>query len=209
MVRYLHVLDCFCLRTAPIVDYGESHYIGPIKGAQPNSEAWVNGFPHLPWLKLNAHFARAFREGHMVVETDEIYVWARPHLRDALAPDPVGRPKGWELVCIICLLVEQAELRFCLRAKTDDRFWVIVLATAPSTVVLSTSAECSQQTRVQVPAGLSKLSHRLIVGKGVRVQMYRDSDGALVADCTPSLGEFCVQERPDVYNFNAFVTMSS
>lgn len=27
-------------------DYGESHYIGPIKGAQPNSEAWVDGMEH-------------------------------------------------------------------------------------------------------------------------------------------------------------------
>lgn len=27
-------------------DYGESHYIGPIKGAQPMSNAWVDGFDH-------------------------------------------------------------------------------------------------------------------------------------------------------------------
>lgn len=27
-------------------DYGESHYIGPIKGAQPNSQAWVDGYDH-------------------------------------------------------------------------------------------------------------------------------------------------------------------
>jgi glucan endo-1,3-alpha-glucosidase len=27
-------------------DYGESHYIGPIEGAQPQSESWVNGFDH-------------------------------------------------------------------------------------------------------------------------------------------------------------------
>ena len=100
-----HELFSFSSRGV-VIDYGESHYIGPIKGAQPNSEAWVNGFPHLPWLKLNAHFARAFREGHMVVNTDEIYVWARPHLRDAVASDPVDRPKGWELVCVICLLFE-------------------------------------------------------------------------------------------------------
>lgn len=29
-----------------IDDYGESHYLGPIEGAQPMSEAWVNGFDH-------------------------------------------------------------------------------------------------------------------------------------------------------------------
>ena len=27
-------------------DFGESHYIGPIHGAQPNSQAWVDGFEH-------------------------------------------------------------------------------------------------------------------------------------------------------------------
>jgi glucan endo-1,3-alpha-glucosidase len=27
-------------------DYGESHYIGPIEGSQPNSQAWVDGFDH-------------------------------------------------------------------------------------------------------------------------------------------------------------------
>ena len=27
-------------------DYSESHYIGPIHGAQPNSQQWTNGFDH-------------------------------------------------------------------------------------------------------------------------------------------------------------------
>ena len=27
-------------------DYGESHYVGPIEGMQPNSQAWTNGFDH-------------------------------------------------------------------------------------------------------------------------------------------------------------------
>lgn len=27
-------------------DYGESHYIGPIEGSQPNSQAWVDGMDH-------------------------------------------------------------------------------------------------------------------------------------------------------------------
>lgn len=27
-------------------DYGESHYVGPIEGDQPNSQAWVDGFDH-------------------------------------------------------------------------------------------------------------------------------------------------------------------
>ena len=27
-------------------DFGESHYVGPVLGMQPMSEAWVNGFDH-------------------------------------------------------------------------------------------------------------------------------------------------------------------
>jgi glucan endo-1,3-alpha-glucosidase len=27
-------------------DYGESHYIGPIKGDQPDSESWTDGMDH-------------------------------------------------------------------------------------------------------------------------------------------------------------------
>jgi glucan endo-1,3-alpha-glucosidase len=27
-------------------DYGESHYIGPIEGGQPMSQAWVDGNDH-------------------------------------------------------------------------------------------------------------------------------------------------------------------
>ena len=27
-------------------DFSESHYIGPIHGAQPNSQLWVDGFDH-------------------------------------------------------------------------------------------------------------------------------------------------------------------
>ena len=81
-------------------DYGESHYIGPIKGAQPNSQAWVDGFPHDAWLDLNEYFARAFKDGvYPPIDRDRIFMWARPHLRDAEATDDaVPRPDRWQLV---------------------------------------------------------------------------------------------------------------
>jgi glucan endo-1,3-alpha-glucosidase len=47
-------------------DYGESHYIGPIQGAQPMSEAWVNGFDHqgisssIPRFRLCLLFAHVW-----------------------------------------------------------------------------------------------------------------------------------------------------
>ena len=89
-------------------DYGESHYIGPIKGAQPNSQAWVDGFEHTPWLHLSAFFARAFKDGHYPrIEKFRVYAWARPHRRDAnIGRDTVGRPTGWQLASILPLYLD-------------------------------------------------------------------------------------------------------
>ena len=81
-------------------DFGESHYIGPVHGAQPNSQAWVDGFPHDAWLDLNEYFARAFKDGaYPPVERDRIFMWSRPHLKAAeAADDRVPRPDRWQLV---------------------------------------------------------------------------------------------------------------
>ncbi|KAI8978240.1 glycoside hydrolase family 71 protein [Trametes punicea] len=129
-------------------DYGESHYIAPIKGAQPNSHAWVSGFPHTAWLDLNRYFARAFKEGsYPPIERDSIYMWSRPHLRAAEAVhDPVGRPERWQL--------------------TDDTFWVVVFATGPAEVRIWTRDDLPAQTR-KVGRGVWKLSHPMIVGGGM------------------------------------------
>jgi hypothetical protein len=32
------------------------------------------------------------------IERDKIFVWARPHRNNAIAPDTVPRPRDWELV---------------------------------------------------------------------------------------------------------------
>lgn len=82
------------------LDYGESHYIGPIKGAQPDSQAWVDGYPHNAWLKLTAYFSRAYKEGrYPLIDKDQIFAWARPHPCHAVASDdPVPRPKHANLV---------------------------------------------------------------------------------------------------------------
>ena len=76
--------------------------MGPVKGAQPNSQAWVDGFPHMPWLQLSGYFARAFKDGvYPPIDRDQIFMWARPHLRDAEATDDaVPRPDRWQLVRI-------------------------------------------------------------------------------------------------------------
>ncbi|KAI0250094.1 glycoside hydrolase [Lactifluus subvellereus] len=164
-------------------DYGESHYLAPVRGAQPYSQGWVDGFPHEPWLVLNAYFARAFKEGRMQpIEQDQIFVWARPHPKDATALDPVSRPNNWQV--------------------TDDVFWVVVLARAPCTALLATGDEDPSQ--FSCSAGVSKLSYPLKVGCGMRVELIRH--GAVVAQCNP--GEYVFQAEPKVYNFNAYVAVS-
>ena len=98
--------DCLSFTTANLhcsdPDYGESHYIGPIKGTQPNSQAWVDGYPHTPWLELSRYFARAFKDGAFPpIEKDRIFMWSRPHLKDAVATeDEVLRPDRWQLVSV-------------------------------------------------------------------------------------------------------------
>ncbi|KAF9445315.1 glycoside hydrolase family 71 protein [Macrolepiota fuliginosa MF-IS2] len=166
-------------------DYGESHYIGPIKGAQPNSEAWVDGYPHEPWLHLNSYFARAFKVGvYPDINKDQIFVWARPHPKDAVANEDVPRPTNWEL--------------------TDDLMWIIIFATTPAIVKISTSNSPKDMRDVDVRAGMTKLSSPLKVGGGIRVIMTRG--GKVVAECVPVGYRF--EARPGVYNFNAFVAMS-
>ncbi|KZT21111.1 glycoside hydrolase family 71 protein [Neolentinus lepideus HHB14362 ss-1] len=164
-------------------DYGESHYIGPIKGAQPNSQAWVNGYPHDAWLELTSYFARAFKTGkYPPITTDTIYIWGRPHPKDAWAPDDVPRPRNWEL--------------------TDDVFWVVVMATAPAIITLSSGSEDAKS--FQLHAGLSKLCHPLVPGGTMRAELGRD--GVLVTSCKPDSFEF--QSCPVLYNFNALVAKS-
>ncbi|KAK0459196.1 glycoside hydrolase family 71 protein, partial [Desarmillaria tabescens] len=165
-------------------DYGESHYIGPIKGAQPNSQAWVDGFPHTAWLTLNAYYSQAFKEGrYPPIERDQVFLWARPHPKDATAPnDSVGRPTHWQV--------------------TDDTLWVVVFSTAAAKVKLYAGDDHKKSFHVK--AGVTKLCRSLKGDRGIKVIMERK--GAVVAHCAPH--GFRFQTRPEVYNFNAFVDAS-
>ncbi|KAH8103478.1 glycoside hydrolase family 71 protein [Cristinia sonorae] len=182
-------------------DYGESHYVAPPRGAQPNSEAWVNTCPHDAWLSLNAYFIRAFKRGwypHQRPEEaegpgerDTIWMWARPHTKDVVAQhDPVGKPDGWQLA--------------------DDLFWVVALATHPSLLTISSPGEPHSQSESHtrtynlVQPGIHIFSHPMVAGRGMKAEMIRD--GRHVAVCDPA--GFRFESRPKIYNFNAFVCQS-
>ncbi|KDQ62413.1 glycoside hydrolase family 71 protein [Jaapia argillacea MUCL 33604] len=164
-------------------DYGESHYIGPIEGAQPNSQAWVDGLNHTGWLDMTNYYATAFKTGSFpTITEDKIYLWARTHPKDANVADPVGKPTNFEL--------------------TQDTLWAVVQTTAPSTVTLSTSPTTSQT--FSVPSGVSKLSMPLTPGGNMKGVITRN--GADVVDLEPE--GYVFDANPTSYNFNAFVAYS-
>ncbi|KAH7885391.1 glycoside hydrolase family 71 protein [Phlebopus sp. FC_14] len=164
-------------------DYGESHYIGPIEGAQPNSQAWVDGFDHTGWLNLTLYYATAFKTGsYPTVTKDQIIMWSRPHPALATAPDPVGQPANFQI--------------------TQDKVWAVVMATSPANVTVSTSSTQSQT--FSVAAGLTKLSVGIQAGGFMRATLQRNGQTAI--DLQPQ--NFTFNPNPPSYNFNAFVTAS-
>ncbi|TFK49592.1 glycoside hydrolase family 71 protein [Heliocybe sulcata] len=165
-------------------DYGESHYIGPIEGAQPNSQAWVNGFDHQGWLYMTQYFATAYKTGsYPAITKDQIFLWARPHTRNATSSDPVAKPTNYEL--------------------DQDQLWAVVFSTAAATVTLSTSATTNQT--FSVAAGVSKLNMPLTVGGYMQGQIIRS--GKTVVSLKPSGYNFTA--KPTSYNYNAFVAYST
>ncbi|KAJ3564227.1 hypothetical protein NP233_g8433 [Leucocoprinus birnbaumii] len=155
------------------------------QGAQPNSQAWVDGYPHEAWLRLNSFFSRAFKDGiYPRIVKDVIFVWARPHPKGAIANEGVPRPEKWEL--------------------TDDLMWIVVFATAPATIKIQTSNSKACTRHVDIEAGVIKLSSPLEIGGGIKVVMLRDD--LVMAECT-AIG-YRFEERPGVHNFNAFVAAS-
>ncbi|KAH9480429.1 Glucan endo-1,3-alpha-glucosidase agn1 [Psilocybe cubensis] len=167
-------------------DYGESHYIGPIKGDQPNSQAWTNGMNHTAWLDLTQYYATAFKTGqYPTIEKDKIVMWSRPHSTNAQSSDPVPQPTNFEIF--------------------EDIVWAVVMTTAPSNVILSTSPTNSMT--FEVPAGVSKLAIPITPGGTMKGVIQRD--GQTVVELAPTADEFTFQGSPQTYNFNAFVASAT
>ncbi|CAG8667788.1 7841_t:CDS:2 [Acaulospora colombiana] len=180
------------------IDYGESHYIGPITGAQPNSQAWVDGFDHQGWLELSTYYIEAFKTGiYPSITQDKVFLWARPHPRDATAPDHVPRPNNAQL--------------------TDDFFWAIVFAKEPCTAILYTPSPTTdpgaqppeinykEAMVTDVPSGVNKLRFPLQPTKTMAIRLERE--GNTVLDYVAE-GYF-FNPSPQVYNFNAWVGWKS
>ncbi|KAG9313201.1 glycoside hydrolase family 71 protein [Chiua virens] len=183
LVRFRNQIDI--VEVVSWNDFGESHYVGPIKGAQPNSQAWVDGFDHTGWLNLTSYYATAFKTGvYPTITKDQILMWSRPHPALADAPDdPVGRPNNYQIA--------------------SDKISVIVFAKSPATVTLSTSSTHSK--KFNVTAGATKLTLPIEAGGFMKAVLKRNSQ--TIIDLEPK--DFRFDPSPSSYNFNAFVACSS
>ncbi|KAJ7069703.1 glycoside hydrolase [Mycena amicta] len=169
-------------------DYGESHYVGPIKGAlPPGSEVWTNGFPHQAFLDLTKYFATQFKTGQApTLDKDQIFMWSRPHPTNAQASaDSVGAPTNFQLA--------------------QDAVWAVVLATADGSVTLSTSPENTQT--FPVTAGVNKLSVPIVPGGTLNAQLTRG--GQTVVNLATPPTDFTFNGSPTTFNFNIFVASAS
>ncbi|OCF33439.1 hypothetical protein I316_04859 [Kwoniella heveanensis BCC8398] len=82
-------------------DYGESHYIAPILGAQPGSESWTEGMDHEGFRWLVSFFARKWRDGASDIEalqsTGRVVLWYRPQSKSMTdSVDAVAKPEHAE-----------------------------------------------------------------------------------------------------------------
>ncbi|OBT59519.1 hypothetical protein VE04_00563 [Pseudogymnoascus sp. 24MN13] len=180
-------------------DYGESHYIGPLKSLHydDGNSKWVNDMPHNGWLDMAKPFIAAYHAGAESVDsyitTDQLIYWYRPTLRglncDATDTTMVpasnssgnyfeGRPDGWE--------------------DMQDSVFVVSLLTAPGTVTIISGE--NHQT-FDAPAGASSFQVDMQVG----IQSFALTRGPNVVLSGSSLKEVSSICICGIYNFNAFV----
>ncbi|KIY68913.1 glycoside hydrolase family 71 protein [Cylindrobasidium torrendii FP15055 ss-10] len=163
-------------------DYGESHYVGPIEGAQPMSESWVNGFDHQGWLDLISYYASAFTAGvYPSIISDRMFLWGRLAPRAANTNDLVGKPTRWDL--------------------TEDTVWGVVHLASPALVTIACG---TSNISYNLPKGRSKMKLPLTKDCDVTGRIVRGKTVAV--DFRPTNYHFTT--RPTSYNFNAFVAAS-
>ncbi|WWD02288.1 hypothetical protein V865_000327 [Kwoniella europaea PYCC6329] len=160
-------------------DYGESHYIGPIRADQPNSQGWTNGMPHTAWLEVIKYYAPAFKTGSYPSANDQLVLWSRPHPKAATATSPsMSRPTGWN--------------------NTDDLLYVWVVLKSAATVTVTSG---SNSVSWNLSAGVNKVSVKSAAGS-IGAKIIRSGSTVKSYDST---GSFTYTTSPSDYNYNYFV----
>lgn len=97
-------------------DYGESHYIAPVLGAEPGSGNWTKGMDHEAFRDMTKYFASRWRDGAPEVGDEVVlWLWYRTHPAavgadsDEVGP-PGNRGRAKDLVNMVILIPEGLEL---------------------------------------------------------------------------------------------------
>ncbi|KAJ3508394.1 hypothetical protein NLJ89_g5780 [Agrocybe chaxingu] len=163
-------------------DFGESHYIGPIVGAQPMSEAWTTGFDHQDFLDLMHYYIIGYKTGRFPeIQNDRIFLWGRLYPAQADAPDSIGKPINFQW--------------------TKDYVWGLIFLTDPAHLELSCGAK---SLGVELASGVNKVNLSLTEDCSVRAVLTRKSK--VVLDFKPPGYNFA--RFPKNYNFNYFIAAS-
>ncbi|KAJ5795911.1 CAZyme family GH71 [Penicillium psychrosexuale] len=179
-------------------DYGESHYIGPLKSPHTDDGAskWVNDMPHDGWLDISKPYIAAFKAGQSSpdnhISSDELVYWYRPAPRgvDCDSTDTcmvpanngsgnyfMGRPDGWESMA--------------------DSVFVVSLLTSPATVQVNSGGTVYNY---DAPAGASAKEVPMGVGSQ-SFAVIRDGQTILSGTSMKEIINDCVC---GLYNFNAY-----
>jgi glucan endo-1,3-alpha-glucosidase len=105
-------------------DYGESHNIAPVLGAEPGSSQWTKSMDHIAFREMTTYFINRWRDGAPEVYRNEITVWMwyRPHPKQ-FSPhhDGIGRPHNSAWVSMIHRHRRNADS--VSRPRTSSTLW--------------------------------------------------------------------------------------
>jgi len=106
-------------------DYGESHSIAPVLGAQPGSESWTEGMNHEAFREMTRYFIGRWRDDQPEVGIDvKLWIWYRTHPAAMSSEDEVGRPANadWARDLInLMILVPETQSRLSLHLTTGSK----------------------------------------------------------------------------------------
>ncbi|KAM0425395.1 hypothetical protein ACHAPT_009452 [Fusarium lateritium] len=181
-------------------DYGESHYIGPLKSKHTDDGAskWANDMPHNGWLDLSKPFIAAYKSKDTnvakYIEKDQLIYWYRRNLKtlncdstDTTSNNPppnpnenyfMGRPDGWDTM--------------------EDAVYVVSLFKSAGTVVVTSGGNSVTK---EVPAGATLLKVNAAVGK----QTFTLKRGSTTVLSDTSLMDISNVCACGLYNYNAYV----
>ncbi|GMF73179.1 unnamed protein product [Aspergillus oryzae] len=132
-----------------MLDYGESHYIGPYSAnhSDDGSSQWAAGMPHDAWRNLYKPYIKAYKSGAMapIIEQDELVYWYRPTPKNvACTNDPLPQPNGVNML--------------------HDSVFVATMLTKPATLTVTSGS--NPPVSIEVPAGI--VTSNISMGVGVQ-----------------------------------------